>query len=235
MTEHPDYSGDPRERVPEWTACPSCRVASDSGAHVAIEPFDATSHTASLWHSFGGEAINERIHWFGWPWLEWESDLARMLEGFATREGWSTAAFMLEDQAVGMASFMREDAANGVVETGAIALSDAIARTPAATEGHYLMMRHAFGLGYRRYEWKCDAANEASRRAALRLGFTFESVFRQHQVKHGRNRDTAWFSIIDGEWPRVDTALRRWLDPTNFDPDGRQRRRLADLRDEVAV
>ena len=235
MTEHPSYPGDTRERVPDWQPRPSCRVASQHGAYVRIEPFDANAHAASLWRSFGGEAMNERVRWFGWPWMERKDDLARMIEGFAAREGWSTAVFMLSDGAVGMASYMREDAANGVVETGAIALSDAVARTPAATEAHHLMMSHAFGLGYRRYEWKCDNANEASKRAARRLGFTYEGLFRQHQVKHGRNRDTAWFSILDTEWPRIDAALRQWLDSTNFDANGQQRRRLAELRGEGAV
>ena len=230
---HPAYPDDGRAIVRGWEPCPSCRVGSMDGGYVNVEPFDAATHAAELWHAFGGEAMNERIRWFGWPWMEWEGDLARIIEGYATREGWSTAVFVLEAQAVGMASYMREDAANGVIETGAIALSDRIARTPAATEAHWLMMEHAFELGYRRYEWKCDDANEASKRAALRLGFTHEGTFRQHQVKHGRNRDTAWFSILDSEWPVVDAALRAWLEASNFDGDRRQRRSLADIRREM--
>ena len=99
----------------------------------------------------------------------------------------------------------------------------------AATEAMHLMMKRAFDLGYRRYEWKCDALNGPSRAAALRLGFTFEGVFRQAAVYKGRNRDTAWFSILDAEWPRLDAAFRRWLDPANFDPAGRQKLRLRDL------
>ena len=115
---------------------------------------------------------------------------------------------------------------------GHIALSPALQRSPAATEAMYLMMRHAFEFGYRRYEWKCDALNAASRRAAERLGFTFEGIFRQAIVYKGRNRDTAWFSIIDREWPALDAAFQAWLDPANFDAEGCQRRSLAELRAE---
>jgi RimJ/RimL family protein N-acetyltransferase len=103
-------------------------------------------------------------------------------------------------------------------------------RTPVATEAMYLMMRNAFALGYRRYEWKCDALNAASRRAAERLGFNFEGVFRQAIVYKGRNRDTAWFSVIDPEWPALDTAFRAWLDPANFDAAGRQQHSLGEIR-----
>jgi hypothetical protein len=104
-------------------------------------------------------------------------------------------------------------------------------RTAVATEAMYLMMKTAFELGYRRYEWKCDALNARSRRAAERLGFTFEGVFRQAVVYKGRNRDTAWFSIIDSEWPQLDAAYRRWLDPVNFDATGRQTMSLAEARE----
>jgi RimJ/RimL family protein N-acetyltransferase len=109
-------------------------------------------------------------------------------------------------------------------------MSPSLQRSPAATEAMYLMMRHAFELGYRRYEWKCDALNAPSRRAAERLGFTFEGVFRQATVLKGRSRDTAWYSILDREWPRARAAFEQWLEPSNFDADGKQRRRLEDCR-----
>ncbi len=128
--------------------------------------------------------------------------------------------------AAGYASFMRMDPANGVIEVGNILLSPALQRTTAATEAMYLMARHVFDLGYRRYEWKCNAANLPSRRAAERLGFTFEGIFRQHMVIKGRNRDTAWFSMLDHEWPDRKAAFEAWLDPANFDADGRQRTAL---------
>ena len=126
----------------------------------------------------------------------------------------------------GLACFLRIDEANGSVEVGNIVLSAALQRTSAATEAMYLMMRHAFDLGYRRYEWKCDSHNAPSRRAAERLGFTYEGTFRQAVVYRGRNRDTAWYSITDGEWPSIRAELERWLDPANFAADGAQRTRL---------
>jgi RimJ/RimL family protein N-acetyltransferase len=103
-------------------------------------------------------------------------------------------------------------------------------RTAVATEAMYLMMKTAFDLGYRRYEWKCDSLNAGSRRAAERLGFRFEGIFRQAIVYKGRSRDTAWYSVVDKEWPALDAAFRAWLDPANFDPAGRQRRALTELR-----
>jgi RimJ/RimL family protein N-acetyltransferase len=133
-------------------------------------------------------------------------------------------------RAVGLGAFMRIDPAMGSIEVGHIAMSPLLQRSPAATEAMYLMMRHAFELGYRRYEWKCDSLNEKSRRAAKRLGFTYEGLFRQAIVYKGRSRDTAWYSIIDSEWPRVREAFERWLDPGNFDADGRQRASLAQIR-----
>ncbi len=135
----------------------------------------------------------------------------------------------------GMASFMRMAPEHGVIEIGHIWFSPAIQRTRKSTEAIYLMARHAFDeLGYRRLEWKCDAQNTPSRRAAERFGFTFEGVFRQHLVVKGRNRDTAWFSILDGEWPPVRAAFEAWLAPENFDSEGRQRKSLSDMRAEAA-
>ncbi len=124
--------------------------------------------------------------------------------------------------AAGYASFMRMEPAHGVIEVGNIMLSPSLQRTTAATEAMYLMACHIFDLGYRRYEWKCNAENLPSRRAALRYGFTFEGIFRQHTVVKGRNRDTAWFSMLDHEWPARKAAFEAWLDPANFDAQGVQ-------------
>jgi RimJ/RimL family protein N-acetyltransferase len=133
-----------------------------------------------------------------------------------------------DGRAAGVASYLRLDPANGSVEVGSIAHSAELQRTTAATEAMYLMARHVFDdLGYRRYEWKCDALNEPSRRAALRLGFRYEGTFRNAVVYKGRSRDTAWFSITDDEWVTVRDRLERWLAPSNFDADGRQRTALA--------
>ncbi len=125
---------------------------------------------------------------------------------------------------------MRIDPHHGQVEVAGVLLGRALQRTRAATEAIHLLMRNAFDLGYRRFEWKCDSLNEPSRRAALRLGFVEEGRFRNHMVTQGRNRDTDWFSLTDGEWPAVRTAHERWLDPANFDDEGRQRVALAAMR-----
>ena len=136
----------------------------------------------------------------------------------------------------GLASLMRIVPEHGVIEIGHIWLSPALARTRQATEAIYLMSRHAFDdLGNRRLEWKCNAANAASRRAAERFGFTFEGVFRHHMVVKGRNRDTAWYSITDSEWPARRAAFEAWLAPANFDPSGVQRRSLAEIRGGIEV
>ena len=134
-------------------------------------------------------------------------------------------------EAVGVASYMRIEPAIGCLEVGGINFSPRLQRKPAATEAMYLMMRRAFDeLGYRRYEWKCDCLNQPSRQAAERLSFTFEGIFRQATIYKGRNRDTAWYSVIDRDWPAVKNALEHWLDPANFDESGRQKRSLASFR-----
>lgn len=130
--------------------------------------------------------------------------------------------FDVEGRPVGWGAYLRIVPADGVIEVGHLAFGPSLRRTAAATEAMYLMMRNVFELGYRRYEWKCDALNHASRHAAVRLGFTYEGTFRQHMIYKGRNRNTAWYSITDGEWPRVRAALETWLDPANFDQQGRQ-------------
>jgi RimJ/RimL family protein N-acetyltransferase len=129
---------------------------------------------------------------------------------------------------LGRAAYMRIAPAAGSIEVGSILYSPSLQRTPVATEVMYLMMQHAFeALGYRRYEWKCDSLNEPSRRAAERLGFTYEGVFRQALVYKGRNRDTAWYAIIDQDWPAIRQGFQAWFDPANFDESGRQKQSLA--------
>lgn len=138
-------------------------------------------------------------------------------------------------KAVGWAALMRIDAKSRVVEVGSILFTPALQRTTLATEAMYLMAKYVFeDLQYRRYEWKCDNLNAPSKRAALRFGFTFEGVFRQHMIYKGRTRDTAWFSMLDSEWYNVaKSAFERWLDPANFEPDGKQRKRLEEMRDQM--
>jgi RimJ/RimL family protein N-acetyltransferase len=143
---------------------------------------------------------------------------------------YSYAIIDSSDRAIGIATLMQIRPAMRVCEVGHIVYSPALQRTPLATEAQYLLARYIFEtLGYRRYEWNCNALNAASRRAALRLGFTFEGIMRQHMIAKGRNRDTAWFSMLDCEWPARKGALELWLAPENFDASGRQRVRLSDL------
>lgn len=137
-------------------------------------------------------------------------------------------------QAVGVASYLRIAAANGAIEVGHIHFSERLKGTPVATEAMFLMMKYAFDLGYRRYEWKCDALNVASCVAAQRLGFSYEGTFRQATVYKERNRDTAWYSVIDTEWPKLSHVFAQWLAPSNFDEHGGQRTRLSDLTRAVA-
>src|SRR5690606_22106835 len=164
-------------------------------------------------------------------------DFAAWLERARTQSNFVTLVFRdnRNDRIVGMASYMRPDPKNGVVEVGSVAHGQDVQRSPLTTEVHYLMARHVFDdLGYRRYEWKCHNDNEASKRSAVRYGFTFEGVFRQHVISKGTNRDTAWFSMIDREWPMMKRAFEAWLSADNFAEDGSQRRRLEDIRAEHA-
>jgi RimJ/RimL family protein N-acetyltransferase len=203
-----------------------------TGRYCRVEPLDIDRHAPSL-HAANRLAPDHRA----WTYLS--------ADGFDTLEeytGWLRDRASGDDplfhaivdvasgEAVGLASYLRIDREHGVIEVGHLNFSPRLQRTRAATEAMYLMMRRAFDeLGYRRYEWKCDSLNEPSRRAAIRLGFSFEGVFRQAIVYKGRSRDTAWFSIIDAEWPALRVAYARWLDPANFDDSGRQRRRLQDV------
>ncbi len=140
-----------------------------------------------------------------------------------------TIVDLASGQPAGVASYLRIAPASGSIEVGHVHFAPSLQRRPAATEAMVLMMAQAFDLGYRRYEWKCDALNAKSRAAVLRLGFSFEGIFRQATVTKSRNRDTAWYSVLDCEWPKLRTAFHLWLDPGNFDESGRQRRRLSEL------
>jgi RimJ/RimL family protein N-acetyltransferase len=218
----------------EWKGCPPPARIFMEGRHVVLVPFE-TGHVEPLWQAFGGAAeINERLRYFPNPDFAAPAEFGAWLE--AAQGGWLTYVVLdpTEENVLGMASYMRIDEKNGVIEVGSVAHGPEMARTPAATELHYLMARHVFeDLGYRRYEWKCHNDNAPSKRTATRLGFTFEGVFRQHVVSKGANRDTAWYAIIDAEWPAVKEAMEAWLAPENFDSDGRQKRRLEELRATV--
>ena len=219
--------------VPEWAARPAPPDEPMVGSHCRLERLDPARHAADL-HS-ANLLDTDGSNWTYLPYGPFATldDYRVWAEGVAGKDDpqfWAIVDARTQ-QAVGVASFLRTDRANGSIEVGHINYSPMLQRTPAATEAMYLMMRRAFDeLGYRRYEWKCDSLNTPSRNAAARLGFTYEGTFRQAVVYKGRNRDSAWFSITDGEWPAVAAAFAAWLDPANIDDDGRQRRSLADLR-----
>jgi RimJ/RimL family protein N-acetyltransferase len=157
-------------------------------------------------------------------------ELEAMLALAGAEEGRLALTILGDGRALGTASYMRIVPEHRVIEIGHIVLGSALRRTPAATEAIYLLARHALDeLGYRRLEWKCDALNAASRSAAERYGFRFEGVFREHMIVKGRNRDTAWFAILEEEWPSLRGAFEAWLEPANFDADGGQRRALGEM------
>jgi RimJ/RimL family protein N-acetyltransferase len=221
---------DPAQTSLNWKPVPRPDPVTLRGRTVTLEPLNAERHTTDLWQAIKG-------HDEVWDWLfdgpyATEADLRRALDEkqAGTDANFLTIIPVETGSAAGYASFMRIELDHGVIEVGNILLSPSLQRTTAATEAMYLMASHVFDhLGYRRYEWKCNALNQPSRRAALRLGFTFEGIFRQHMVIKGRNRDTAWFSILDSEWPARKQAFESWLAPANFDADGRQRRPLSNF------
>ncbi|TVR06291.1 MAG: N-acetyltransferase [Salinarimonadaceae bacterium] len=212
-----------------WTPRPTPRRETIAGRFVRLEPLDPVRHGDALFEAGAGpdaEAL--------WRYL-FEAPITRrdVFDAWA-REAAATddpLFFSVVDAASGRAegrlALMRITPAHGVLEVGSILYGPRLARSRAATEAIYLLGRHVFEkLGYRRFEWKCDDRNEPSKRAALRFGFTFEGVFRKHMVVKGESRDTAWFGIVDEDWPRLARGYRAWLDPANFDAHGRQRESL---------
>lgn len=220
-----------------WKGCPAPKPVAIEGRYVSLEPYDRAAHRQDLWDGLGGMGINPLLKYFAQADFGGIDDFDAWLTTAQEKGGWVTEVFRdkASGKVVGMANYMRADPANGVVEVGSVAHGAAMARSPLSTEVHYLMAKHVFeDLGYRRYEWKCNSENQASRTTALRLGFSFEGIFRQHMLSKGGNRDTAWFSMIDSEWPLLNAAFENWLAPDNFDADGRQKRRLEDIRADLA-
>jgi RimJ/RimL family protein N-acetyltransferase len=219
--------------LPGWSTRPLPPDAVLMGRYARVERLDADRHADDLFAAYG-DTPDDR----DWTYLPVDRPatlpdfVAHIRQIQTTRDPLHYAIIDLATgKAVGSSAYMRIDPANGVIEVGHVRYSRRLMRTRAGTETMYLLMRRVFDeMGYRRYEWKCDALNSASRRAAERYGFTFEGIFRQAIVVKGRSRDTAWFSILDSEWPRVRNAFETWLAPDNFDANGKQRRSLADLR-----
>lgn len=217
------------DALPEWRAPPMPSRVLLNGRYCRLEPLSAAVHGAELWAA--ATLDGNGASWTYLPYGPFATQ-ADYVAWLAERERESDPLFFAivdtaSSRAVGLSAYLRIDATVGCIEVGHLYFSPLLQKTPAATEAMYLMMRHAFELGYRRYEWKCDALNAASRRAAQRFGFSFEGIFRQARVIKGRNRDTAWFSVIDTEWPALRAAFERWLQAENFDASGRQREALS--------
>lgn len=206
------------------------------GRYCSIEPIDPGRHAEPLFAAISDDADGSSWTYMGYgPFAtlaEYQSWMTSTCLGDDPR--FYTIIDLASERPAGVASHLRIDPKFGVIEVGHIHYSPRLQRTRVATEAMYLLMRRVFEeLGYRRYEWKCDALNEPSRRAATRLGFTYEGTFRQAMMYKGRNRDTAWFAMIDREWPALKAAFEEWLDPSNFDADGRQKRSLQSLTAEA--
>lgn len=234
MNQQTNHYGQPLGfALPAWTPPPAPAHETLEGQYCRIEPLHAGQHAASL---YAANANDSGAMWTYLPYGPFESygDYKAWMESIETSSDplFFTIVDTMTRQPGGIASYLRIDSKNGVIEVGHIAYAPRLRRTRAATEAMYLMMQQAFSLGYRRYEWKCDALNTPSRAAAQRLGFTYEGTFRQAVIYKGRNRDTAWFSITDQEWPALATAFTQWLAPTNFDAEGQQQMALSTLTEQ---
>jgi RimJ/RimL family protein N-acetyltransferase len=213
----------------QWSPRPRPERRIHEGRYVRLEPLDPARHGSDLYAACSGPEAEDLFRYlFESPPVS-RAAFDPWLEKSAASE--DPLYFAVVDQAsgraVGRLTFMRIDSTHGVIETGSILFGPALARTQGATEAIYLQARHAFDdLGYRRFEWKCNNSNEPSKRAAERFGFTFEGVFRQHMVVKGQNRDTAWYAMLDRDWPVRRRAFERWLSPENFSTTGAQRRSL---------
>src|SRR5262245_36800757 len=218
--------------LPDWTARPLPPRSPMVGRLCRIEPINPARHAAELHDAYQQDSDGHNWTYLGYgpfdsleAWAAWMERTCRGSDPL-----FHAIIDATTGRAVGMASYLRLDPGAGVIEVGHIHYSPLLQRRTAGTEAMYLMIGGLFEeLGYRRYEWKCDALNQPSRHAARRLGFSFEGVFRQATIYKGRNRDTAWYAIIDRDWPALGEAYERWLDPGNFDARGRQRLHLADL------
>lgn len=216
----------------QWTPVPKPKCERLSGRLVDLVPVDPQKHASALHKESHGSADPDLWKYLFVGPFPSETDFRTYLDSVANSP--TDVFFTIVDRASerpsGIASYLRIEPAHGVIEIGHIWFGVHLQRTAGATEAIYLLAKHVFDdLGYRRLEWKCDAQNRRSRRAALRFGFTFEGIFRQHMVIKGRNRDTAWFAIVDADWPRIKGAYETWLAPRNFDATGEQQRPLSML------
>ncbi len=214
-----------------WSAPPPPSRGSLAGRHCRVEPLDPARHAEDLYEATAADAEGRIWSYLSYGPFGSRADLRLWAEAAAVSEDPLFFAVVngADGRAAGVASYLRIAPAVGSIEIGNICYPPRLQRTTAATEAMFLMMGNAFELGYRRYEWKCDALNAPSIAAAERLGFTFEGVFRQATIFRGRNRDTAWFAMIDRDWEELRSCYKRWLAPGNFDADGVQRESLSTL------
>jgi RimJ/RimL family protein N-acetyltransferase len=219
--------------VPGWTPRPAPPRTPMVGRFCTAKPLDAANHAGELFEANAEDREGRNWTYYNYGPFATLDDYRRWVDGScadATRL-FHAIVDRTSGKAVGVAAYANIQPVYGTIEVGALNFSPHLQRRPAATEAMYLMMRRVFDeLGYRRYEWKCDSLNLPSRAAAARLGFRYEGLFRQAMITRGNNRDTAWYSIIDREWPILRIAFEAWLDPSNFDADGRQLRNLASFR-----
>jgi len=216
-----------------WTSRPTPGLSVLPGERVRLEPLDWDVHGAGLYAAIGGDANAELWMWMPVGPFREAGALKAMLLGARANEGWRTMVIRarVSGEITGMATYMRIREAHGSAEIGCVAFGPKLKRTPEATEALHLMAAHLFDeLGYRRYEWKCNESNAASKRAAERFGYRFEGVFRNDMVTKDKSRDTAWYSILDTEWPALKSTLVQWLAPGNFAADGAQIRTLESFR-----
>ena len=222
--------------MPGWTPRPMPPRTAMAGRFATVEPLDPDRHAAELFEANAEDREGRNWTYYNYGPFAALAEYRKWVEGSCADPIRMFHAIIDQPsgKAVGVAAYANMQPAHGTIEVGALNFSPRLQRRPAATEAMYLMMRRMFDeLGYRRYEWKCDSLNLPSRAAAARLGFTYEGLFRQAMITRGSNRDTAWFSIIDREWPVLRGAFEAWLEPGNFDGDGRQRRNLASFRAEA--
>lgn len=218
--------------VPNWGERPHLPHSPMTGSYCRVEPINPDIHAEALYQGYAADQDHKNWTYLPYGPFERYEDFRAWLEADCMSEDplFHAVIDLKTGKAVGIASYLRNEPSVGVIEVGHIHYSPLLQKTPMATEAMYLMMGRVFDeLGYRRYEWKCDSLNAGSKKAALRLGFTFEGIFRQATIYKGRNRDTAWYSIIDQEWPVLKKAYQAWLTLENFDIQGRQRRSLTEL------
>jgi RimJ/RimL family protein N-acetyltransferase len=220
-----------------WVPPPLPSRVTLRGMFACVIPLDVERHARELFEAFAAEQDGRRWTYLPYGPFDGAASFRHWLEESVA--GIDPLFFTILDERsgapAGLASYLRISPASGCIEVGHLNFSARLARSAAATEAMYLMMKHAFDLGYRRYEWKCDVLNAPSRAAAERLGFVYEGTFRQATVYKARSRDTAWYAVINAHWPTLESAFQRWLDPANFDAAGIQRLRLSELTRTISA